>query len=76
MMHRDLPYYEGIRAKTRCEYKLDENKHKNHANYLHTFRKWSIAWSQYVVSIPNKRWLILHSMVCYAIYSSCDSEEI
>jgi len=34
MTHRDLPYYEGIRAKTYCEYKL----HKNNANSLHTFK--------------------------------------
>jgi len=39
MMNRDLPYYEGIRAKTRREYKLHENKHENHVNSLHTFRK-------------------------------------
>jgi len=31
-------YYKGIRAKTRHEHKLHENKHKNHANSLHTFR--------------------------------------
>jgi len=36
MMHRDLPYFEGIGAKTHCEYKLHENKHENHANHLHT----------------------------------------
>jgi len=40
MMHRDLPYYESIRAKTRRENKLYENKH---ANPLHTCRKWSIT---------------------------------
>jgi len=45
MTYRDLPYYEGIRVKTRHQYKLHENKHKNHANPLHTFRKWSITWS-------------------------------
>jgi len=39
MTYRDFPYYEGIRAKTRREYKLHENKHENHANYLYTFRK-------------------------------------
>jgi len=43
MTYRDLLYYEGIRAKTCREYKLHENKHKNHANSLHTFRKWSIT---------------------------------
>jgi len=32
MMYRDLPYYEGIRAKTHHEYKLGENKHENHTN--------------------------------------------
>jgi len=37
MTYRDLPYYEGI---TYRENKLHENKHKNHANSLHTFRKW------------------------------------
>jgi len=30
MTYRDLPYYEGIRAKTCRENKLHENKHKNH----------------------------------------------
>jgi len=39
MTHKDLSYYEGIRAP------WIENKHKNHANSLHTFRKWSITWS-------------------------------
>jgi len=36
MTYKDLPNYEGIRAKIRHEYKLHENKHKNHANSLHT----------------------------------------
>jgi len=48
MTYRDLPYYEGIRAKTCHEYKFHKNKHKNHVNSLHTFRKWSITpvvWS-------------------------------
>jgi len=69
MTHRDLPYYEGIRAKTRHEYKLHENKHQNHPNHLHTFRKWSITWSQFVLSARSKHWLIFHSMACTAIYS-------
>jgi len=34
MTYRDLPYYEGIRAKTHRENKLYENKHKNNANPL------------------------------------------
>jgi len=34
MTYRDLPYYEGIRAKTCHEYKLHKIKHKNHANSL------------------------------------------
>jgi len=37
MMHRDLPYYEDMRAKTYHENKLNENKHENHANHLHNF---------------------------------------
>jgi len=37
MTYRDLSYYEGMRAKTCCEYKLHENKHENHANPFHTF---------------------------------------
>jgi len=49
MTYRDLRYYEGIRAKTRCECKLHENKHENHTNHLHTFRKWSTTWSQFVL---------------------------
>jgi len=53
-----------MRAKTCHENKL----HENHANSFHTFKNWSITWSQYVVSIPNKRWLIFHSMACTAIY--------
>jgi len=68
MMCRDLPYYEGIRAKTRREYKLHKNKHKNHTNsyipleMVHNF----------VVSGRSKRWLIRHSMASTAIYSSHD----
>jgi len=68
-----LPYYEGIRAKTRHEYKLPENKHKNHTNSLHTFRKWSITWSQFVLSSHSKHLLIRYSMASTAIYSSCGS---
>jgi len=52
------------------EYKL----HKNHANPLHTLEKWSITWSQFVLSGHSKHWLIRHSMMCTAIYSSCDSD--
>jgi len=66
MMHRNLPYYKGIRTKTCCEYKL-------HKNSLHTFRKWSITWSQFVLSSHLKHWLIHHSM---AIYSSCECSAI
>jgi len=39
---------------------------------LHTFRKWSITWSQFVLSGCSKHWLICHSMVSTAIYGSCD----
>jgi len=53
MTYRELPYYEGIKAKTRREYELHENKHKNHANTLHTFRKWSITESQFVHPIRS-----------------------
>jgi len=66
-MYRDLPYYEGIRAKIHHEYKL----HKNHANSSHTFRKW-LEWSQFIVSGHSKCWLICHSMASTAIYSSHD----
>jgi len=72
MTYRDLPYYEGIMAKTCHEYKLHENKYKNHANSLHTFRKRSITWSQFVLSSCSKHWLVRHSMASTAIYSSCD----
>jgi len=41
-----------------------------HTLYIHTFRKCSITWSQFVWFIPNQRWLICHSM---DIYASCDS---
>jgi len=34
MTCRDLPYYKGIRAKTRREHKHHENKHENHTNPL------------------------------------------
>jgi len=54
MMHRDLPYYKGMRAKTCDEYKLPENKYKNQANPLHIFRKWSIIWSQFILSDHTK----------------------
>jgi len=33
-MYRDLPYYEGMRAKTRYENWLHKNKHENHVNPL------------------------------------------
>jgi len=72
MKYRDLPYYEGIRAKTPHEYKLHENKHENHTNHVHTFRRWSITWSQFVLTDHTKHWLIHHSMACTAIYSSHD----
>jgi len=72
MTYRDLPYYKGIRAETCREYKIHKNKHKNHENSLHTFRKWSITWSQFVVSSHSRRWLIRHSMASTAIYSSLD----
>jgi len=70
MTYRDLPYYEGIRDKTCHEYKLHENEHKNHAIFLHTFRKWSITWSQFILSGCKKHWLIHYSMVSTAIYGS------
>jgi len=53
-----------------------ENKYKNHANHVHTFRKWSVTWSQFVLSARSNHWLIRHSMVCTAIYSSHDSNLI
>jgi len=56
--YRDLPYYESMRAKTHHENKLHENKHENYAKPLHTFRKWSITWSQFDLSGPNICWLI------------------
>jgi len=62
MTYRDFPYYEGIRAKTHHEHKLHENKHENHTNLLHTFRKRSITWSQFVISVRSKLWLIHYSM--------------
>jgi len=49
-----------------------ENKHKSHANSLHTFRIWSITWSQFILSGCSKHWLIRHSMASTAIYSSCE----
>jgi len=76
MTYKDLPYHEDIMAKTRCEYKLYENKHENHASRSHIFRKWSITWSQFVLSGHTKRWLICHSMASTAIFSSCDSKII
>jgi len=36
---KDLPYYEGMRAKTPYENKIHENKHENYTNSLHIFRK-------------------------------------
>jgi len=74
--YKNLPYYVGIKAKTRREYKLHGNKHENHANHLYTFRKWSITWSQFVISTRSKHWLIFHSMVCIVIYSLHDSDVI
>jgi len=76
MTYGDLPYYKGIRAKACREYRLHENNHKKHTNHLHTFRKWSITWSQFIICTCSKLWLIRHSMMCTAIYSSCDSNII
>jgi len=76
--NRDKMTYKGFTLIQRypcCEYKLHENKHKNHANSLHTFRKWSITWSQFVLSGRLKHWLICHSKVSTAIYSWRDSDE-
>jgi len=75
MKYRDLPYY---KASGHCEYNLNENKHENHTNCLHTctFRKWTITWSLFVLSSHTKCWLIHHSMVFTAIYSSHDSDAI
>jgi len=73
MTYRDLPYYEGIGAKTWRDYKLHKNKHKNHANSLHTFRKWSITWS---LCSHLKHWLIHHSMASTVIYSPHECGEI
>jgi len=66
MTHRNLLNCEGIRAKTRREYKLHENKHKNPANPLHTFTK----------LVPAVLRLIFHLMAWTAIYSSRDSDII
>jgi len=73
---RDLPYYEDIRTNTYHEYKLHKTKHKNHSNALHTFTKWSKTSSRFVISSRSKLWLICHSMVSTAIYSSCDCSAI
>jgi len=73
MTFRDLPYYDGIRAKTCHEYKLHENKYENHTNSLHAFRKW---WPYFVPSGHSKHWLIHHSMASTAIYSLRDSDII
>jgi len=65
MTYRDLPYYEGTRAKTHHEYKIHDTK------ILQTLY---IPLHNFVLSGCTKRWLIHHSMACTAIYSSCDSE--
>jgi len=75
MAHRDLPYCKSIRLK-HAVYKLNKKQAQNHANCLYTFRKWSITWSQIIVSGSFKRWLIFHSMTSTVIYSSCDSGEL
>jgi len=62
MTYRDLSYYEGIRTKTHREYKLR----------IKIMQTLSITWSQFVVSGHSKRWLLRHSMVSIAIYSSRD----
>jgi len=51
MTYRDLPYYEGMRAKTRRENKLYENKHKNHTNPLHTFTKWFSSFYPVLINV-------------------------
>jgi len=72
MTYRDLPYYEGIRLK--------------HSVNIY-FMKISTTITQtiyiplkmihnFIVSTPSKHWLICHSMLCTAIYSSRDSDPI
>jgi len=50
--HGDLPYYEGIRDKTRHEYKL----HKKARKSCKTFRKCSITWHVLIIGWFTIQW--------------------
>jgi len=62
MTYRDLPYYEGIWAKTRHEYKKSQKLFTYLYKMVHNL----------VPSGHSKYWLIRHSMASTAIYSLRD----
>jgi len=74
MTHRIYPTTKLPRPKHSVNINFTKNKHKNHANSLHTFRKWPIAWSQFVLSRRSKHCLIRHSMASTAIYRTWRTE--
>jgi len=51
---------------------IKENKHENHTNPLHTFRKCFIIWSHFIIFAQNQCWLFCHSMAFTARCSSQD----
>jgi len=67
IMYRDLPYYEGPKHAVNISFMKISMKIMQ---TIHTF----ITWSQFIVSTRSKHWLIRHSMVFTAIYSSHDSD--
>jgi len=61
MTYRDLPYYEGIRPKHAVNINFTKTSTKiMQTVYIRTFRKWSISWSQVIVSSSFKHRLIRH----------------
>jgi len=70
MTYRDLPTMKISGPKHAVNMNFTKISTKNLANSLHTFRKWSITWSQFVVSGFFKCWLIRHSKASTAMYSS------
>jgi len=70
MMHRDLPYHEGIRAKARHKYKL----HKK-ISTTKIMQALYIALENGPFSGHSKHCLIRHSFVSSMTYSLRDSSE-
>jgi len=67
-MYRDLLYYEGIKIKTRHEYKLHENKLIRHSiGFLHTsaIQAWSAIL---IISESRELYIAVHAIVVLQVF--------